>query len=190
MDRLSRYLRAGFSLIEVNMAIFVLAGGALALLALFPLGLNESTEANSEMRVAAFADRFIGAAKIAAEQAANEDEFEDLLGEALDISEGSFSLRDDSDEENDSNDYDEVLPLPRAHRSSGCRSGCHQVPPLTGCFPLRRRAGPEQAVPGRGHGHHRLGLLVTAENPKQNPRAMRYADGYGVKVVIDPRGKQ
>ena len=35
-----------------------------------------------------------------------------------------------------------------------------------------------------------IGLVVTAENPKQNPRAMRYADGYGVKVVIDPRGKQ
>ena len=175
MGRLSRYLRAGFSLIEVNMAIFVLAGGALALLALFPLGLNESTEANSEMRVAAFADRFIGAAKIAAEQAANEDEFEDLLGEALDISEGSFSLRDDSDEENDSNDYDEDKSgvFFRAWKvntgSSGSSSGGNT---------------PDSLI------RMEIGLVVTAENPKQNPRAMRYADGYGVKVVIDPRGKQ
>ena len=160
MDRLSRYLRAGFSLIEVNMAIFVLAGGALALLA---------------MRVAAFADRFIGAAKIAAEQAANEDEFEDLLGEALDISEGSFSLRDDSDEENDSNDYDEDKSgvFFRAWKvntgSSGSSSGGNT---------------PDSLI------RMEIGLVVTAENPKQNPRAMRYADGYGVKVVIDPRGKQ
>ncbi len=171
MGRLSRYLRAGFSLIEVNMAIFVLAGGALALLALFPLGLNESTEANSEMRVAAFADRFIGAAKIAAEQAASEDEFEDLLNDALDISEGSFSLRDDSDEETDSNDYDED------------KSGVYF------------RAWKANSASSSGNAQDGLirleiGLVVTAENPKQNPRAMRYADGYGVKVVIDPRGKQ
>lgn len=175
MGRLSRYLRAGFSLIEVNMAIFVLAGGALALLALFPLGLNESTEANSEMRVAAFADRFIGAAKIAAEQAASEDEFEDLLNDALDISEGSFSLRDGSDEENDSNDYDEDKSgvYFRAWKvktgGSGSSSGSNAQDGL-----IRLE----------------IGLVVTAENPKQNPRAMRYADGYGVKVVIDPRGKQ
>lgn len=168
MGRLSRYLRAGFSLIEVNMAIFVLAGGALALLALFPLGLRESTEANSEMRVAAFADRFIGAAKIAAEQAVDEDDFEDLLTEALDTS-GSFSLRDDSDEENDGNDYDEDE---------------------SGVYFRAWRVGAEEEDKTDGLIHLELGLVVTAENPKQNPRAMRYADGYGLKVVIDPRGKQ
>ena len=167
MGRLSRYLRAGFSLIEVNMAIFVLAGGALALLALFPLGLRESSEANSEMRVAAFADRFIGAAKIAAEQAVDEDDFEDLLTEALDTS-GSFSLRDGSDEENDGNDYDED------------ESGVY--------FRAWRVGVPEDKTDGLIR--LELGLSVTAENPKQNPRAMRYADGYGLKVVIDPRGKQ
>ena len=167
MGRLSRYLRAGFSLIEVNMAIFVLAGGALALLALFPLGLRESSEANSEMRVAAFADRFIGAAKIAAEQAVDEDDFEDLLTEALDTS-GSFSLRDGSDEENDGNDYDED------------ESGVY--------FRAWRVGVQEDKTDGLIR--LELGLVVTAENPKQNPRAMRYADGYGLKVVIDPRGKQ
>lgn len=167
MGRLLRYLRAGFSLIEVNMAIFVLAGGALALLALFPLGLRESSEANSEMRVAAFADRFIGAAKIAAEQAVDEDDFEDLLTEALDTS-GSFSLRDGSDEENDGNDYDED------------ESGVY--------FRAWRVGVQEDKTDGLIR--LELGLSVTAENPKQNPRAMRYADGYGLKVVIDPRGKQ
>lgn len=61
-------LRAGFSLIEVNMAIFVLAGGALALLGLFPLGLRESLAARNEMRVAAFCERFMGAARTVAEK--------------------------------------------------------------------------------------------------------------------------
>lgn len=65
---LSRTLRAGFSLIEVNMAIFVLAGGALALLGLFPLGLRESLAARNEMRVAAFCERFMGAARTVAEK--------------------------------------------------------------------------------------------------------------------------
>ncbi len=58
--------RKGFSLIEVNMAIFVLAGGALALLALFPAGLRFSKEAHSEMRTTAMAQRFLGAVRIAA----------------------------------------------------------------------------------------------------------------------------
>lgn len=58
--------RRGFSLIEVNMAIFVLAGGALALLGLFPLGLRYSQQANAEMRTTAFAQRFLGAARVVA----------------------------------------------------------------------------------------------------------------------------
>lgn len=58
--------RRGFSLIEVNMAIFVLAGGALALLGLFPLGLRYSQQANAEMRTTAFAQRFLGAVRVIA----------------------------------------------------------------------------------------------------------------------------
>ncbi len=59
--------RRGFSLIEVNMAILLLAGGLLALLGLFPLGLRESLASRNEMRLAAFAERLLGAARIAAE---------------------------------------------------------------------------------------------------------------------------
>ncbi len=59
--------RKGFSLIEVNMAIFVLAGGALALLALFPYGLNFSRNANAAMRVTTAAQQFVSAVRIAAE---------------------------------------------------------------------------------------------------------------------------
>ncbi len=68
VTKLGNRLRAGFSLIEVNMAIFVLAGGALALLGLFPLGLRESNAARNEMRTTAFCERFLGAARVAAEQ--------------------------------------------------------------------------------------------------------------------------
>lgn len=59
-------VKAGFSLIEVNMAIFVLAGGALALMGLFPLGLRQSMSAKSEMRQATFAQHFLSSAQVAA----------------------------------------------------------------------------------------------------------------------------
>ncbi len=45
----------GFSLIEVNMAILVVAGGLLALFALFPAGLRMSSSAQADTRHALFA---------------------------------------------------------------------------------------------------------------------------------------
>lgn len=50
------------------MAIFVLAGGALALLSLFPFGLQQSRNATSEMVISACADRYLGTAAILATQ--------------------------------------------------------------------------------------------------------------------------
>lgn len=49
---------AGFSLIEVNVAILVIAGGMLSLFTLFPAGLRMSTAAMSDTRQALFADDF------------------------------------------------------------------------------------------------------------------------------------
>ena len=49
---------AGFSLIEVNVAILVIAGGMLSLFTLFPAGLRMSTAAMSDTRQAFFADQF------------------------------------------------------------------------------------------------------------------------------------
>lgn len=89
-------LRAGFSLIEVNMAIFVLAGGALALLGLFPLGLRESLAARNEMRVAAFCERFMGAARTVAEKPGVVDA-DTLLNEL----EGDFGFRVEDPVEDD-----------------------------------------------------------------------------------------
>ena len=48
--------RAGFSLMEVNMAIFVMAIGILSMMALFPLGLRESIQGKQDLQQSMFAD--------------------------------------------------------------------------------------------------------------------------------------
>lgn len=47
---------AGFSLIEVNMAIFIMAVGIMSMVALFPLGLRESTQGSADLKQSMFAD--------------------------------------------------------------------------------------------------------------------------------------
>jgi len=54
-----RALRQAFSLIEVNMAILVVAGGLLTLFALFPAGLRLSTTALADMRQSMFANEML-----------------------------------------------------------------------------------------------------------------------------------
>ena len=48
--------RAGFSLMEVNMAVFVMAIGILSLVVLYPLGLRESTQGQADLKQSMFAD--------------------------------------------------------------------------------------------------------------------------------------
>ena len=48
--------RAGFSLMEVNMAVFVMAVGIMSLVGLFPLGLRESYQGKADLQQAMFAD--------------------------------------------------------------------------------------------------------------------------------------
>lgn len=50
--------RCAFSLIEVNLAIMVAAGGLLALISYFPLGLRQGVMAQSDMAQSMFADSF------------------------------------------------------------------------------------------------------------------------------------
>ena len=47
---------AGFSLMEVNTAVFVMAIGILDMVALFPLGLREGVQARADLKQAMFAD--------------------------------------------------------------------------------------------------------------------------------------
>ena len=51
----------GFSLMEVNMAIFVMAVGVLSIVALFPLGVRESTQSQSDLKQSMFADYMLSA---------------------------------------------------------------------------------------------------------------------------------
>lgn len=50
----------GFNLIEVNLAIFLVAGGLLMLFSLFPLGLRQSQAAIEDCQEAMFADYVLG----------------------------------------------------------------------------------------------------------------------------------
>ena len=58
--------KSGFSLIEVNMAIFVMATGVLAIAALYPLGLRESIESQADFKQVMFADYVLNVAVAAA----------------------------------------------------------------------------------------------------------------------------
>lgn len=154
---LFKRLRDGFSLIEVNMAIFVLAGGALALLGLFPLGLRESLASRNEMRVAAFAERFINAARIAAMDTENVRTIDDLRS-ALEAEPFNITVSSDAGDADDEN----------AHEDS-----------TSGVF--YRAWVLEDAMDNVVQ----AGIQVTAENAKQNKRALLTAPVYVVRVVLE-----
>lgn len=163
-------LRAGFSLIEVNMAIFVLAGGALALLGLFPLGLRESLAARNEMRVAAFAERFINAARIAASDTENVQDVDDLRA-ALEGSPFNFTVMTDAgdaDAENAKKDESGVY-----YRAWVIEDP--NWPSEGGTTKLGNKYVAQ------------VGVQVTAENAEQNRRALRVAPMYVVRVMLEAR---
>ncbi len=159
--------KAGFSLIEVNMAIFVLAGGALALMALFPLGLRESLASRSEMRISAFAERLLGAAQIAANDpdVASVDD----LADALSGSPFNFELNDDP------GDYDSI---PNASHDS--TSGVYYHAWIL----EESNTGTEDKAVAQ------IGVQVTAENAKQNRYALRNAPVYVIRVAVDKKNKR
>jgi|GEM_PF-950338 len=53
---MNRKKKNGFSLIEVNMAIFVMATAVLAIAALYPMGLRESIQSQTDFKQVMFAD--------------------------------------------------------------------------------------------------------------------------------------
>jgi uncharacterized protein (TIGR02598 family) len=163
-------LRDGFSLIEVNMAIFVLAGGALALLGLFPLGLRESLAARNEMRVAAFAERFINAARIAASDTENVKDVGDLQN-ALQGAPFNFSVMSDagdSETENAEEDDSGVFYRAWVIEDPDWPSECGGT-----------KLGSKRVA--------QVGVQVTAENAKQNRRALKTAPMYVVRVILENR---
>lgn len=180
LRRLLRAVRrkAGFSLIEVNMAIFVLAGGALALMALFPLGLRESLASRSEMRISAFAERLLGAAQMAANdpKVASVDDVHELVGKLADVLSGppfNFELDDDP------GDYDSIPNNPPEDPTSGVYYHAWILEDTNA-----RELNLEDKVVAQ------IGVQVTAENAKQNPYALRNAPVYVIRVAVDKKNKR
>ncbi len=68
----------GFSLIEVNIALLVVAGGLLSLFSLFPAGLRMSTAAMSDTRQALFADDFFAYFDDGVRQIDNRDDWQNI----------------------------------------------------------------------------------------------------------------
>lgn len=64
----TRESSAGFSLMEVNMAVFVMAIGILSMVALYPLGLRESRYSQADLKQSMFADYLLNQAVAAASQ--------------------------------------------------------------------------------------------------------------------------
>ena len=63
MKRIFRHIRrarAAFTLMEVNLAIFIMAVGVLAMTALYPLGFRESEQSRDDVRAAIVADEVLG----------------------------------------------------------------------------------------------------------------------------------
>ena len=53
-------MKKGFTLLEVNLAIFIMATGTLAMCALYALGFRESRQSVEDVAAAAFADAYLG----------------------------------------------------------------------------------------------------------------------------------
>ncbi|MDD2598253.1 MAG: hypothetical protein PHO37_03370 [Kiritimatiellae bacterium] len=60
--------RAAFSLMEVNMAVFVMSVGILSMVVLYPLGLRESTQGQADLKQSMLADYVLNQAVAAASQ--------------------------------------------------------------------------------------------------------------------------
>ncbi|MFZ4395995.1 MAG: type IV pilus modification PilV family protein [Kiritimatiellia bacterium] len=66
-----RARRAGFTLMEVNMALLIMAIGLLGLFSLFPVGMRQSAAASSDSTQAAFADLVLNAMRANAQMVTN-----------------------------------------------------------------------------------------------------------------------
>ena len=56
---MKRFFKAGFTLMEVNLAIFIMAVGSLAMVALYPLGFKETEQSREDVVGAAIADEIL-----------------------------------------------------------------------------------------------------------------------------------
>ena len=73
-----RTARAAFTLMEVNLAIFIMAVGVLAMTSLYPLGFRESEQSRDDVDAAIAADEVLG--KLTAALSARDIEWDDWVG--------------------------------------------------------------------------------------------------------------
>ena len=72
-----RHHKAGFSLMEINMAVFVMALGILGIVALFPLGLREAVQGRADLKQSMFADHTLN--QLVAMLSSTEMEWDDWI---------------------------------------------------------------------------------------------------------------
>ena len=62
---MNRILQRAFTLIEVNLAIFIMAGGVLAMISLYSLGFRESRQSREDVAASAIADEVLNPLAVA-----------------------------------------------------------------------------------------------------------------------------
>lgn len=83
--------KLGFTLMEVNLAVFIMAAGVLAMVSLYPLGYRENQQSVDDVKAAAFADSVFN--QIAAALNARSltwDEWKDCVKKAVDATGASL----------------------------------------------------------------------------------------------------
>lgn len=89
---LKQHSRSGFTLVEVSLALVVVALGLLGLFHLFPTGLRAGLDATAETRCAQFADEVFNQVYADASQITTPTAFAGLFAGTVDIDLGSSAL--------------------------------------------------------------------------------------------------
>ncbi len=160
--------RQGFSLIEVNMAIFVLAGGALALLSLFPFGLQQSRNATNEMILSACADRYLGAAALIATQPGMD--FDKFVDELSDISKFNVNVIEGDMDNIDTTNFEE---FPNSNKGLYYYAWAY-----TEDVDTDNTSDNEDMI------NVHVGVMVSTENCKVSKAARRRAQLFATKVFL------
>ena len=98
-----RAARAAFTLMEVNLAVFIMAVGVLAMTSLYPLGFRESQQSRDDVRAAIVANEVLGQLTAAlSSRNLTWKEWNDAIGAAVNVTpRGWFEYLEEK------NDYDE-----------------------------------------------------------------------------------
>lgn len=99
---MSRASSSGFSLIEVNLAVFVMAVGILALMGLFPTGLRESMQSRADLKQTMFSDYALSVMQAnAACEPLREGRAAEFIGGNYLVTQGSYRLSPTDREQED-----------------------------------------------------------------------------------------